>query len=166
MNVSLFSDQYCVRKLNEEDAEDVCRLCSENPLYYQYCPPFVSKQSIIQDMNALPPGKKMSDKHYVGFCNQEKLIAVLDLIEAYPDESTAFIGFFMVDKFLQNSGTGSRIIHDLCRYLSETGFTAVRLGWVKNNPQAEHFWHKNGFCETGTEYHTENYSVVIAERRI
>ena len=25
------------------------------------------------------------------------------------------------------------------------GFRTIRLAWVKGNPQAEHFWIKNGF---------------------
>ncbi|MCI8847954.1 MAG: GNAT family N-acetyltransferase, partial [Oscillibacter sp.] len=28
----------------------------------------------------------------------------------------------------------------------------------------EHFWHKNGFRETGVTYDTENYTVIVAQR--
>ena len=51
----------------------------------------------MNDMNALPPNKEMCDKYYLGFYDGEKLIAVMDFIMAYPDELTAFIGFFMTD---------------------------------------------------------------------
>lgn len=97
MNVSLFSSQYLVRYLSEIDIKAIYDLCHNNSLYYQYCPPFVTEQSIVDDMKALPPNKEAADKHYVGFYNVDQLIAVMDLIMAYPDEKTVFIGFFMTD---------------------------------------------------------------------
>ena len=48
----------------------------------------------MNDMSVLPPNKEMCDKYYLGFYDGEKLIAVMDFIMAYPDELTAFIGFF------------------------------------------------------------------------
>ena len=117
-------------------------------------------------MNALPPNKDMCDKYYVGYYDENKLIAVMDLIMAYPDTSTAFIGFFMTDVSVQNMGIGSRIIEELCVNLSRTGTASLRLGWVKGNPQAEHFWHKNGFTETGAAYKTDRYTVIVAQRSL
>lgn len=115
-------------------------------------------------MKALPPNKEAFDKHYVGYYEGEKLIAVMDLIMEYPDETTAFIGFFMTAVSVQNMGIGSSIVDDLCRYLSDIGLLSVRLGWVKGNPQAEHFWHKNKFMETGITNESDNYTVIVAQR--
>ncbi len=162
--IKLFSDRYEVKKLYESDVPDILALCKENTLYYQYCPPFVSEESICEDMNALPPGKQMDDKHYIGFYNNKDLIAVMDLIERFPDENTTFIGFFMTDVSIQKHGVGTKIITELCEKLKCKGYSSVRLGWVKGNPQAEHFWKKNGFAETGVESKTENYIVTIAQR--
>ena len=166
MDISLLSRRYFVKKLNESDAANVYELCRRNTLYYQYCPPFVSEQSIIEDMNALPPNKDFCDKYYLGYYNEQKLIAVMDLIMDYPDESIAFIGFFMTDVSVQNAGFGSEIIDELCRKLMEAGVKSIRLGWVKGNPQAESFWHKNKFVETGTAYNTDNYTVIVAQRNL
>ena len=166
MDVSLFSDQYLVRCLNEDDITEIYALCSKNTLFYQYCPPFVTKESIAGDMKALPPNKEAFDKYYLGYYDKEKLIAVMDLIGGFPDKDTAFIGFFMTDITIQNSGIGSGIIHDLCSRLKGLGFSGVRLGWVKGNPQAEHFWHKNCFKETGVTYDTGSYTVVVAQRAL
>ena len=94
----------------------------------------------------------------------QELIAVMDFIMAYPDEKTAFIGFFMTAASIQNAGIGSSIIDDLCRYLADIRLSSIRLGWVKGNPQAEHFWHKNNFKETGITYDADNYTVVVAQR--
>lgn len=160
----MLSDRYRVRRLGRDDVPALLSLCGGNPMYYRYCPPEVTEQSILRDMEALPPGKQASGKYYLGYFDGDRLIAVLDLIASWPDESTAFIGFFMTDASVQNRGIGSGIIDDLCACLLEAGFSEVRLGWVKGNPQAARFWQKNGFAETGITYETDRYSVVAARR--
>ena len=117
--------------MGESDVERIYELCRKNSLYYQYCPPLVSEESIICDMNALPQNKDMQDKYYIGYYDGERLIAVMDLIMDFPDETTAFIGFFMTDVAIQNTGIGSGIIKDLCVCLAQIGISKVRLGWVK-----------------------------------
>ena len=166
MNISLLSNKYNVKRIETPDIEIVYELCCNNSLYYQYCPPFVSTQSIKDDMSALPPNKTLKDKYYVGYYEENKLIAVMDLIMGYPEESVAFIGFFMTDIYVQNKGIGSSIIEELCAALSQFGVSSIRLGWVRGNPQAEYFWHKNGFTETGATYETDNYTLVIAQRSL
>ncbi|MGN0597762.1 MAG: GNAT family N-acetyltransferase [Ruminiclostridium sp.] len=143
LDLQSFSDKYSVRRLAESDAETVFALCSKNALYYEYCPPFVTRESVIDDMNALPPGKTFDDKYYAGYFDGDKLIAVLDLIVGYPNDKIAFVGFFMTEITVQGRGVGTEIIDSLCRYLCSVGFDSVRLAWVKGNPQAEHFWLKN-----------------------
>ncbi len=164
--ISAFSEAYSVRELKKSDIPEIFSLCKENALYYQYCPPFVTMENISDDMTALPPGKTEADKFYVGYFDGEKLIAVMDFIRGYPEEETAFIGFFMTDRSVQNTGTGSGIINELCRFLPWFGFLRVRLAWVKGNPQAEHFWLKNGFEATGTTHDTNGHTVVSAERNL
>ena len=93
-----------------------------------------------------PPDKESFDKYYLGYYDGEKLIAVMDLILHYPDKDTAFIGFFMTDVSVQNAGIGSVIIDMLCSCLKNYGFSSIRLGWVKGNPQVEHFWKKEPVC--------------------
>lgn len=166
MDISKLSDHYHVRHLNKSDIGMILSLCKKNDLYYQYCPPAASEQRIICDMEALPPNKRVSDKHYVGYFSDGAMIAVMDLIEAYPDDQTAFIGFFMTDSSVQNRGIGSAIIEEACSFLCGAGFTSVRLGWVKGNPQAEHFWQKCGFSETGAFHNTDAYTVIIAQRNL
>ena len=166
IDVSLFSDRNFVRILNREDVPLILSLCVTNPQYYRHCPPFVTQQSVIDDMKALPPGKDDSDKYYIGYFDRDKLIAVMDFIMAYPDKETAFIGFFMTDASVQNAGVGSGIIDELCRYLKNAGLSGVKLGWVSDNPQAVHFWHRNGFRETGVTYDTDSYTVTVAKREL
>lgn len=97
MNTASLSNIFTVRRLNGNDIDLIYNLCADNKIFYQYHPPFVTRESILQDMEALPPGRELSDKFYVGFFDGNALIAVLDLIIGYPDKNTDFIGFFMMD---------------------------------------------------------------------
>lgn len=166
MDLSDLSEAYEVRLLTNDDVDEIYELCRNNELYYRYCPPFVTKESIESDLKALPPGKISDDKYFIGYFAADKLIAVMDLILSYPDEKTAFIGFFMTDASVHNKGVGSGIIGDLCWYLASIGFSAIRLGYISSNPQARGFWSKNGFRDTGMTYDTENYTVTVAQRKL
>lgn len=67
MRISEISSQYQVRKLEEGDIDSVYELSVGNPLFYRYCPPYVTKESIREDMKALPPHMTYKDKYYIGF---------------------------------------------------------------------------------------------------
>ena len=165
MNVEKMSETYLVRKLTSADTDEVFALCEENPLYYEYRPPFVTKSGIEEDMRALPPGKSECDKYYVGFSDDSGLIAVADVIAAYPNEQTAFIGFFMLHVAYQGKGTGTAMISRVCAYLKQAGFRRVQLGFDKENPQSSHFWLKNRFAAV-REVPQEKGIIVLAERSL
>ena len=86
IDVSEFSKKYRVRLLGSSDVAEILSLCEGNPQFYEHCPPFVTEQSIIDDMKALPPRKDYSDKYYVGYFDGEKLIAVMDFIMRFRAE--------------------------------------------------------------------------------
>lgn len=69
------SGRYSVRKLDEKDAELIYELCSGNPLYYRYCPPPPSIESVINDLSLLPKDKEAKDKYFIGFFDGSELIA-------------------------------------------------------------------------------------------
>ena len=62
MNYTDFSTDYTVRKLTSDDIPMVFDLCWKNQRFYEHCPPFVTPQSIRDDMVALPPRKTAADK--------------------------------------------------------------------------------------------------------
>lgn len=84
MKIGLLSTKYQVKRIEEPDIPEVYVLCKNNPLYYQYCPPFVTTDSIKEDLMELPKGKTPEDKYYLGFYKRDKsLVAVMDLIYGY-----------------------------------------------------------------------------------
>ena len=145
MNIRLLSKRFGVRKLDINDVDIIYDMSCKNEIFYKYHPPFVTKESIIEDMEALPPDKSYNDKYYIGFFENNSLIANMDLILGYPTEEIAFIGLLMTNVQYQNQGVGSNIVGDVCNYLKQLGYMKVRLGVDKENPQSNSFWLKNGF---------------------
>ena len=145
VNIDALSKSYSVRRLNQSDVDAVYALCRENSIFYQYHPPFVTRESILQDMTVLPPEKSEEDKFYLGFFAGDELAAVMDLILDYPKPGIAFIGFFMMNAQKQGRGIGSQIVDEVTAHLKACGFSEMRLGVDKGNPQSRAFWTKNGF---------------------
>lgn len=165
MDFTQLSKTYQVKKLNKNNLEELMQLCLGNSLFYEFCPPKPTFQSLLEDMKKLPPHKTQKDKYYIGFFEENQLIAVMDLILAYPNASTAFIGFFMVHKEVQGRGIGRLIIKETSQYLSKD-FQSLRLGYVLGNPQSEAFWLKQGFQKTGIIVQEELYTIVVLEKEL
>ena len=51
----------------------------------------------------------------------------MDLLNGYPQESIAYIGFFMTDRLIQKKGIGTAIVAEVCEYLKSSGFYSVQL---------------------------------------
>ena len=161
--IDKLSKTYDVRKLSEADMEMLYAFCSGNPKFYDYCGMDVSVELIERDMKEAPPGIPMEQKHYIGFFENEKLVAIMDLIDGYPCNSCAYIGLFMMNSEMQGRGIGSSIVLEVFDYLKEQGMESCRLAINKFNPQSNHFWRKHGF-EIIKEMEIEVGPVFLAEK--
>ena len=159
IQIEKLSNAYTIRRLTDADVP------MRNDQYFRYCGGGTTPERVRQDLTLCPPGTTPAQKHYVGFFDADTLVAVMDLIDGYPDADTAFIGFFMMNKDLQGQGTGTMIVRDVLAALRALGYTAVRLGIDKENPQSNHFWRKNGFAVL-REAAQERGIVLLAERRL
>lgn len=165
IELRMLSKIYNVRKLNIDDVEMIYNFCKRNTQYYEYCGKDLSVELIEHDIKAAPPGIPMEQKYYVGFFENSKLIAIMDLIDGYPNSNCVFIGFFMMNSELQGKGIGSKIISEVLNYLQNQGFKKCQLGIDKANPQSNHFWRKNGF-EVIREVVTEEGTILVAEKQL
>ena len=159
------SSRYTVRRLGEADADAILRLCKENTQFYAYCQAEPTKAQVLNDLSLLPPGVAPADKYYLGFYQGDTLIAVMDLVDGYPEKDTVFIGFFMMQKALQGQGLGTAIIEETAAYLQSAGKTAIRLAIDKDNPQSNHFWKKNGFL-VFKEVERDGWKILVAEKTL
>lgn len=156
---------YSVRLLCLADVEAVFSLYEGNETYFVYSDAERTREQVVSDMRALPEGIERSKKFFVGFFDGKKLVAVMDLVDGYPTEEIAYVGLFMVDRAKQGRGIGSSIIEEVAAYLKETGKKSIRLCMAKDNPQATHFWAKNGFS-TIKEVLRNHRSLLIAEKTL
>lgn len=157
---------YTARKLTASDIPDILALYLGNPEYYRHCPPSPDRESVREDMLALPPGKEAGDKYFIGLFDGDGLAAVLDLIDRYPDDETAFIGLLMVAKDLQGHGVGTFLVKALSEALRAGGYARIRLGYMKTHCAAARFWHGQGFQDTGGEAPRGDRTIVAAEKRL
>ena len=145
MNIKNISSKYDVCYLNNNNLDEILNILKDNPQFYKYTDSEPTKEEVINDMKITPPGIDISRKYYIGFYKSNELIAIMDLIDGYPSEDVAYIGFFMINNKYQGQGIGSSIIYDLERYLNEIGKKSIQLAIDKGNPQSTNFWQKNGF---------------------
>ena len=164
-DLSKLSTRYHVRPMKEADADAILAFCLQNDQYYRYCGKQPSRELILRDLHITPPNTSADAKYYVGFYDGEILVAILDLIDGYPDSDTAFLGFFMMNRQLQGRQIGTSVIQELYLYLKETGLKRVLLGIDKDNPQSNAFWAKNGFSVI-REVEQEEGTILVAEKSL
>ena len=165
IEIKKLSKRYDVRKLNSDDVQMIYTFCKRNTQYYKYCGKELSIELIEKDLEITPPGIPIEQKYYIGFFDNGKLVAIMDLEDGYPNCDYAYIGFFMMDCELQGRGIGSIIISEALEYLHEQGFQKSQLGIDKDNPQSNHFWRKNGF-EVIREVEIEEGIILVAEKQL
>ena len=163
IDISKLSSRFGVRKMDENDVDVILELCRRNTQFYKYCEAEPTKEQVLSDLQITPPGIEISDKYYLGFYDDDVLIAVMDLIDGYPKKETAYIGFFMMNKDHQGRQIGSTIIDETAKHLKSIGKTSIRLAIDKDNPQSNNFWKKNGFAVV-KEVDRNGRTILVAEK--
>ncbi len=83
LHISQLSTKYKIKKMGEEDISRILNLENGNPLYFAYCPPKPCRETVLNDLKALPEGKSLEDKFYIGFFENDSLIAIMDFIISF-----------------------------------------------------------------------------------
>lgn len=166
LNIQALSTDYDVRRIKEEDISDVYHLCKSNYKYYEYLGKIPTMESLTEIISTLPGNSTVNNKFFVGIYDDNRLIAVMDLITGYPEDDDAFIGWFMVEASLQGQGIGSRIFADVRAAMKGQGYDYLSLGCIKENADAITFWEAQGFKSTGEEVDHGDYIVETYARSI
>ncbi|MBQ7352044.1 MAG: GNAT family N-acetyltransferase [Clostridia bacterium] len=161
-----YFNNYSVTKINDSNINEVFELCKHNNKYYTYLQETATLDGVKNIISELPPHTTLDNKHFVGFYKDNKLVAILDLIDGYPNKKTAFIGLFMVDINLQRLGVGKNIISELIKFLKSKKFIYCDLGVIETNTEAISFWNKLGFKNTGKIYNHEKYNVIMMSNKL
>ena len=163
LDCAALSRDLAVRELTAAESGAVFALYETNPQYFRYCGSPALPETAARDMASLPPGVDREQKYFLGYYDGGELLAVLDLIDGYPDAGTAFLGLFMVRGDRAGQGLGTRLMEELFASLASAGFLRVRLAFAAENPQAARFWAKNGFVVLRRVPH-EYGEMSVAER--
>ena len=135
----IFLNQVKAIAITEADLDRIYEICLSNPDYYRHMNEELSKEKLKKLMIALPPEADLKHKRNIGFILDEMLIGYLEMVESYPDEKTALIGFFVLDASLQGKGTGSLIINNISvhdkfhRTLILSGFCLLKIAKISLN---------------------------------
>ena len=72
-------------------------------------------------------------------------IAVIDVLEGYPDSTTWYLGNIFVVPSARGTGLGTELIEALCAHVIAAGGKALRLAVMVVNPDARRLYDRLGF---------------------
>ncbi|MCQ2424833.1 MAG: GNAT family N-acetyltransferase [Lachnospiraceae bacterium] len=165
-DIQSLATDYDVKRITESEITDVYRLAKSNGRYYRTMHAVPTRESLTEVISDIPGDAGSENKYFVGFYDDERLVAVIDLITGYPEAKEAFIGWFMVNGEMQGKGIGSQIFADVRAALKGQGYESVSLGCVRENTDAIAFWEAQGFRATGEETQSGRHTVLTYRRTI
>jgi GNAT superfamily N-acetyltransferase len=101
----------------------------------------------MEVLQELPPGKLQSDKYVYGIQYSGKLIGCFDLVRAYSNPETAFIGLLLLVESEQRKSYGVKALEYIERLAGQWGCICLRIAVIENNRRALAFWAREGFSE-------------------
>jgi len=138
---------YSVHQLSLEDVPALQALfekCLDYMLLVDGHP--AGPNAAAEEFQDVPPGKSLQDKFLFGIVDaKNELVGELDVMRAYPDESTWWIGLLLLDPQVRSRGIGERVLEGFCGHVKANGGKAIMLGVVAENEKAYRFWDRMGF---------------------
>jgi GNAT superfamily N-acetyltransferase len=111
----------------------------------------------------LPPGKGYEDKFVLGIESNATMVGCIDCIRGYPAANTAYVGLLLVAERHQRRGIGQAACRALEAFVRRwDGITTLRLGALRTNAPAQHFWRVQGFRPTG-ETKPYRYGPIVTD---
>ena len=99
----------------------------------------------------LPEGWDFTKKWVIGYLDENGLVAAMaNIISDILAVGVWHIGLFMVATSLYGTGTAYVLYHGLESWAMSNGANWLRLGVVKGNVRAEHFWEHLGYIQART----------------
>ena len=167
LDVTTLSSAFEARLIANENIPEVFALARSNRVYLRYLGERPTKANLTALITQLPEGAQPSSKHFVGFYDEDGyLAAVMDLVCGWPDERTAFIGWFMVAADMQRQGVGSQLFADVRAALEGLGYQSIRLQLPERDKEGISFWQAQGFALTGERDESGRRPLVTLARSL
>jgi ribosomal protein S18 acetylase RimI-like enzyme len=138
---------YSVHLLAHEDLQALQTL-------YEKCRDFMllvdghpaGENAAEEEFQDVPPGKSAADHFMFGIVDRSNALAgLLDVVRAYPEEATWWIGLLLLAPEIRSQGIGEKVLEGFADYVRTGGGKALMLGVVKENEGAYRFWSRMGF---------------------
>ncbi|MDL2220492.1 GNAT family N-acetyltransferase [Eubacteriales bacterium OttesenSCG-928-N14] len=140
--------QYQIRPATQQDMPDIYQLQHNNVYYFMLEQGGeVTMEQCKAGVEELPPNTDAAQKHYILFYKDNRLHALLDYVEDYPQKQVAWIGLFMMDDDLQGQGIGKQLMQAFLSACKHEHYQCVQLGVIEGNTPALAFWQALGFVE-------------------
>jgi ribosomal protein S18 acetylase RimI-like enzyme len=146
------------RRVSEIDAPAVQALFDDDPETYailEGAPP--RPDEALQLMRELPPGVT-PERRYMYLIDQ---LALIDLVDGYPDAQTWFLGLIFVARSARGAGLGTQLIETLCSHVRRSGGRALRLGVAVDNLRARTLYDRLGFLHVARRSRTTWAGVTL-----
>ena len=117
-----------------------------------------------------PPIETCTKQSFVVHDPAGTLVAVLDLLDGFPDRGTLYLGLIFIAPRSRGGGLGRALLEALFAHAADGGSTAVRLAVVVANQDARRLYDRLGFTYVDRRKRkTWNESVIevdILERAV
>ena len=165
LDITALSSQLEVRRIKEPGISSVYHLYRDNRKYYRKEQVAFALRGLTDVITDLPDFEEGDKQYFLGFYDEkDELTAVLDLITGYPDDQSAFIGWFMVDADRQRQGIGSQIFADIRASLQALGFSDLSVSVRRNNTDAARFWESQGFAQQADSPAQTEDTLILARK--
>ncbi len=162
---------YTIKKITSEDYDSLYNLELLNIDYY-LCTQgrAVTYEESVQDTINLPPNTTYNQKFYIGFYDNNKLVAIMDYIEHYPVKDIIWIGLFMIDVNVKRKKLGTKIITEFINALRKNGIYKLQLGCVDSNNTGMCFWKSFNMYEirrvVSKDDNRPDWNIVVLEKNL
>ena len=101
-------------------------------------------------LESRPPTVALAHKHLIGLERDGALVAIVDLLEDYPEPREWYVGLLLVIPDERARGVGTAVWSALEGWIRAEGGLHVRLIVQEQNPPGALFWRAVGFTASGT----------------
>ncbi len=135
-----------IKLLTLNDQEALLQLEQSNPEYHRYfsADPLTIEE-VQRDLTAHPESLAAEQKQVFGFYLANHLVAVLDVLNQYPQEQFVFIGLLMVNRTYQRKTIGKVIMTGFMQAALQSNVVALQLTRVSSDTASQTFWKRLGF---------------------
>ncbi|RRK11273.1 GNAT family N-acetyltransferase [Lactiplantibacillus garii] len=135
-----------IRLLTLKDQAELMQLEQSNPEYHRYFSPEpLTVEEVQRDLTATPGEVATEQKQVFGFYLAHHLVAVLDVLNQYPQEQFLFIGLLMVNQAYQRKTVGKVIVTGLMQAALKSNVVCLQLTRVTADTGVKNFWEGLGF---------------------